>query len=54
MKMEPAGHGVKMDDMISRMISLIVELKAADFKVWRYKIEDCVIDSRTQDLLELL
>jgi hypothetical protein len=25
--MEPAGHGVKMDDMISRVISLIVELR---------------------------
>jgi hypothetical protein len=36
------------------MVALITDLKAADFKVWRYKIEDTICDSRSEDVLKIL
>lgn len=37
-----------------RMKRLIFVLKETGFKVWRYKIEDILLDSRIKDELELL
>lgn len=36
------------------VISLIFELKAAGFKVYRYKIEDTLLDSKSIDTLSIL
>lgn len=36
------------------MIRLIAELKTLDVRVWRYKIEDCMLDSRHDNELKLL
>lgn len=37
-----------------RMIFLIKTLKENDFEVWRYKIEDAIIDSRYDDIWRIL
>lgn len=33
-----------------RMLSLLKDLRADGFKIWRYKIEDTIHDSRHEDL----
>ena len=48
------GHSQSYLDLYSRMYELILTLKAAGFVVWRYKIEDCMLDSRHYDSLGLL
>lgn len=48
------SHSQDLDDMKIRMINLIDHLKQYGFKVWRYKIEDVIIDSKIIDELELL
>ena len=48
------SHGMSLTFMKIRVKSLIQDLQAHDFKVWRYKIEDTVMDSRTNDELGLL
>jgi len=49
------GHSKNIDDLADRTKALLLALKAADFKVWRYKIENCVVDSRQQgDIWEAL
>lgn len=40
------GHDKNIDDLAVRTKLVVTELRAAGFKVWRYKIESCVIDSR--------
>ena len=47
------GHGQDMLEMLNRTMCLVSEAKDAGFKIWRYKIEKAVIDSRHDDLLEL-
>lgn len=42
------GHSKSVDDLAMRMQTLVRVLVAAGFKVWRYKIESCVLDSRQQ------
>jgi len=42
------------EDIHGRTVGLIVDLKSAGFKVWRYKIEDTVLDSKYSDVLGLL
>ena len=42
------------DPLAANMLRLCVELKAAGFKVWRYKIEGILIDSRKNDEFGLL
>lgn len=48
------GHGTDYEDICRRTQSVIVYLKASGFKVWRYKIEDTLLDSRTEDVFNLL
>lgn len=47
------GHGKSLDDMKARLTSIVNDLIAAGFKVWRYKIEDTVMDSRINNELNL-
>lgn len=47
------GHGKAYHDLCGRLVICVHSLHAAGFKVWRYKIEDTLIDSRTQDVLGL-
>jgi hypothetical protein len=47
------GHGEDMADLVARTVSLVYEAKDAGFKIWRYKIEKAVIDSRHSDALNL-
>ncbi len=42
------GHSKNIDELAARTKALCSSLRAAGFKVWRYKIESCVIDSRQQ------
>jgi len=42
------GHSKNIDDLAARSKGLVTILRECDFKVWRYKIESCVIDSRNQ------
>lgn len=48
------AHGQNLEELIERTQSLIMALKTAGYKVWRYKIEDTVLDSRAHDALGLL
>lgn len=48
------GHSQNYDDILERMVRLIGKLRADGTTVWRYKIEDCVLDSRKEDVLGLL
>lgn len=48
------GHGQSLLNMKIRTIHLVNELKLNGFKVWRYKIEDTIMDSRHKDELCLL
>lgn len=41
-------------DITNRTLSLIADLKMEGFTVWRYKIERAIVDSRTNDLWNLL
>ena len=42
------GHSKNIDDLVQRTKAVVEELRATGFKVWRYKVESCVIDSRQQ------
>lgn len=42
------AHGKNIDELAARTRDLVHALADANFKVWRYKIESCVIDSRQQ------
>jgi hypothetical protein len=48
------GHGKSLNLMKANVTSLVNELNEKKFKVWRYKIEDTVMDSRTNDEMGLL
>lgn len=48
------GHSKDLGDIKYRTASIVKGLLAAGFAVWRYKIEDIVLDSRIKDELELL
>lgn len=48
------GHSKSDTDLGIRMGKLILALKRESFKVWRYKLEDTVFDSRIKDVLNLL
>lgn len=48
------GHGQVLEDLTERTRALVEALQAAGFQVWRYKIEDTILDSRTDDVLGLL
>jgi hypothetical protein len=48
------GRNKYYDKLQYNMVALIIELKGAGFVVWRYKIEDTIIDSKIDDLLLLI
>lgn len=48
------SHSKSLSDIKYRMICCCKELEIRGFKVWRYKIEDTVLDSRTEDLYSLI
>lgn len=47
------GHSKNYQDIQDRITGLINELNDNGFKVWRYKIEDTLIDSKMSDKLAL-
>lgn len=48
------GHSQNFDTLEINMLNLIDDLKSEGFKVWRYKIEDTLLDSRTEDVYKIL
>lgn len=40
------GHSKSKFDIESRTRALVLDLKANGFKVWRYKVEDTLVDSK--------
>lgn len=48
------GHSKSYSTLSTNMVNLIVLLQRQGYKVWRYKIEDVVLDSRVDDRLNLL
>ncbi len=48
------GHGKSLTNMTFRVRRMVELLTLHGFKVWRYKIEDTVMDSRTEDVLGLI
>jgi hypothetical protein len=48
------GHSKNYEELVEDMRCLIEDLKTEDIKVWRYKIEDIVLDSRYEDTYKLL
>ncbi len=43
------GRGISYTDIKSRMLDLVERLRKEGFKVWRYKIESTLLDSRYDD-----
>ena len=43
------GRGISFTDIEKRMLALVQRLQKEGFKVWRYKIESTLIDSRYDD-----
>jgi hypothetical protein len=43
------GRGISMTDTKKRMLALVDRLEKEGFKVWRYKIESTLMDSRYDD-----
>lgn len=43
------GRGISYTDIKTRMLSLVDRLQKEGFKVWRYKIESTLLDSRYDD-----
>ena len=48
------SHDSNLENITNRTKNLVCALQVAGFNVWRYKIEDTVLDSRISDVLELL
>lgn len=48
------GHSKSLSDISQRTISLSNKLHEEGFKVYRYKIEDTIIDSRHKDEFKLI
>lgn len=48
------GYGDTYQSLSDKMTALCVDLKAHGFTIWRYKIEDIILDSRGNDVLNLL
>lgn len=40
------GRGVDFEDLLLRMDHLVIDLHEAGFEVWRYKIENTLLDER--------
>jgi hypothetical protein len=48
------GHSKSKNDLSLRVQHLVRALQAHGFKVWRYKVEDTLVDSRTNDEWNLI
>ena len=48
------GHSKSKKDINERTVTLVTELQHAGYVVWRYKIEDTLLDSRSEDVFGLL
>lgn len=48
------GHSSDLDELKGYMKWLIITLKNHNYKVWRYKIEEIILDSKASDELNLL
>ena len=48
------SHSRDFEDIVNRTKELVAALKNKGFSVWRYKIEDIVVDSRIEDTWDLL
>ena len=48
------GHSKSYEDIKERIHGLVNLLKKQGFKVWRYKIEDTLIDSKFNDELRVI
>lgn len=48
------GHGKDLDVIKYRTKTLAEKLISAGFKLWRYKIEDTLLDSRFEDTLNIM
>lgn len=48
------GHSKNYQDLQNRLINAVNALQIYGYKVWRYKIEDTLLDSRDKDELNLL
>lgn len=49
-----SSRGSDYSEIRFRMLCLICELRAEKFKVWRYKIENTLMDSKYRDELSIL
>ena len=47
-------RGKSFDDCVKRTCNLIGELQDNGVKVWRYKLEDTLFDSKIEDILGLI
>lgn len=48
------GHSRSLPDLMNRTADLCVHLQQKGFNVWRYKIEDTVLDSKRNDIWDLV
>ena len=48
------GHSMFYYEIEERMRELLYSLKLSGFKIWRYKIEEVIIDSRNSDTYNIL
>lgn len=48
------SHSQDFEDIKNRMIDIIFELNTKRFIIWRYKIENVVLDSKYKDTFNLL
>lgn len=48
------GHSKSRTNIQTRTMNLVADLQNAGFKVWRYKIEDTLIDSKFEDVWHVL
>lgn len=47
------GHGTNYNELLSRTVALVGDLKEIGFDVWRYKIEGILLDVRTLPLVRI-
>lgn len=48
------GRDTNMPEILRRIACMVCDLQLEGFDVWRYKLEDTLIDSRTDDTMLLL
>ncbi len=47
------GHSDNYEELLNRTLLLVNDLKESNFQVWRYKIEQTLLDVRTPPLVKL-